>query len=483
MTRLLGWMLSIVLHVTAIALAIAWPGFMPVNHEFRENVYTVDIVQLEAASQAPAPPEPCPAPEPISPESAPTSQPTTDTPEPSVPETPPTPEPRSPKKASKSPRPTMPAPPAPEIAEGEVAVSPVKREGALKSVVVKNPAPPSNPVAAMPADIHLGKGEIKEGAEGRFLQSIPGLGRDTYDRTDALGFFQDNGETLGILQDKETRDLLLVEMDKGVVHHLLPMNKYIYSYGDAEGRVQGSVTFLGDGADLYRFMWLDSQNRAHFPTRVPAREEQAEIGATDGALPARLVLPRDFAAGPGLVMLHVGECQPEETRLTLARGMAARGVAVLSLASRDCEGVPGEASPESLAADARAGFEALRERTQASPAGLYLWGDDVRKVLAGLEVPEASFVAACSCDATATALAGEDLGGISCPFLWLQAGESDAEAGRLERLEGALALMGRAARLELLSENEAARKLGGLGVALTAARRAADFALAQAGGS
>lgn len=194
----------------------------------------------------------------------------------------------------------------------------------------------------------------------------------------------------------------LVEIESGAVRVLFAQGEDRYTFGPSLAvpePVQGTILLERDAQG--RLTGLRKQAPGGVErsfARADVRSEPLSFANAAVTLAGSLVLPEGSGPFPAVVMLHGSEAEPRAGNLGLALCLASEGIAALIFDKRgvgESVGADWQASFDEYAADARAGFQALRGRPEVDAARIGYWGHSQGAwvaALAGARTKEAAFV-------------------------------------------------------------------------------------------
>ena len=254
--------------------------------------------------------------------------------------------------------------------EGVAAISPVKSRFYKKDGT----------------SIHVGRGELKGGAE--LTMTLRALADYQFTLNEYCGYYKVDGEKerfLNVVDGlKAYGRLILYDSKTGLSRTLAQFSKYIFTYGPdfkAEAPVVGSIMFLPrkpfEGSEHVdsrsRLLWQPDNPPAVIATMVAFREQSLDIRVNGRAVPNILIGPSGKGPYPAVIWLD-GGCAAKERFVGFARAVALRGIAVLISDGPPCkDGLPDAAA---LAAQALAAAGVLVKDPAVDPKAVGVWGAD-----------------------------------------------------------------------------------------------------------
>ncbi len=233
--------------------------------------------------------------------------------------------------------------------------------------------------------IHVGRGEMKGGAE--LTMTLRALADYDFTLNEYCGYYKADGEKERFLNVVDGRKaygrLIFYDSKTGLSRTLAQFSKYIFTYGPdfkAEAPVVGSIMFLPrkpfEGSEHVdsrsRLLWQPNTPPAVIATMVEFREESLDIRAGGRIIPNFLVGPSGKGPYPAVVWLG-GGCGAKERFLGFARAVALRGIAVLVLDGPACKDGP---DIPALASQALAAAGVLAKDPAVDPKAVGVWGSD-----------------------------------------------------------------------------------------------------------
>lgn len=306
--------------------------------------------------------------------------------------------------------------------------------------------------AAYQERLHLGRGELKTGAEVAF--SMRRLADYVFTLDEYCGHYRIEGEPerfVSILDARRTLGrLLFYDSRSGLYRALKQFSTFIFTYGPdflADEPVVGSVLFMPrkDFEQIEhvdergRLLWQHDLPPARVATRITLREREMVVEAGGQKRPAVLVAPAEPGARPGVALLSGGREDDPALLRGLGRILAVRGLAALAVGPAGQGGTGGvgetgetggasgtaDAAPSAGLARAALALLARQKEVDRSRVGLFGQGAAAPAVLATLSGwPRPAFAAALFSDAAEVPAA--PAGGYPPPVLVLAANDPAA---------------------------------------------------------
>ncbi len=271
--------------------------------------------------------------------------------------------------------------------------------------------------------------QLKHGAETRFGHV---LGFYTYTTEQFVGQYNygEGGSVMVIdARDTPAGRLLLYDSKSGLFRTLRQFGRYIYTYGPAFGQdepVQGSVTFLADGTNISRLIWMDDSGKsAIFPNKKQFIESQGTFTSGGTTLAGTLIMPTGEGPYPAVVWVAGPDCQARQMLAAAARQLAVHNIAALVYDPRGCGRSGGKpADPAAQAADALAGLKFLRQQPKVDKNRVGFFGRDAGVTAAALASAGRGsggpdFLVQAVEEGTSIGLSLEELEKIKAPSLWI----------------------------------------------------------------